>query len=291
MRAIVSLANGDQIKWTAAAVNRDQTNFVEHNQWTYFGGTFSHSQLEMSLAFPTCLKVDQEGKPILSSSDFRSHLSYTNNKGVNGGCPSTHPYRIPQVTMEVRFNIDKMIQDGPVPSDVVRNQQNWYLSNGDRTGATAHADFVAAWPTDLMTRIISNCDDSAKNFEGRVCPISSYFTPSQASLDSFAQLHVTPRSQLPEKMPSEAVTAVSSLPSGSCVLSLALQANTLSENLTTFPSDSLNGGTENVITSENAETTVDSNDKLTSWHVALVALASVVLTLLLVLLLLMFKKV
>ncbi|MEM7326062.1 MAG: DUF1996 domain-containing protein, partial [Actinomycetota bacterium] len=111
----------------------------------HFGAGGTASEVELKVSFPECVAVDRGGRPVLSSRDNVSHLSYAGAGGPSG-CPSSHPYRIPQVTYVVRFAV-------PMNS-------NWSLSS-DHHGAgpkghSLHGDYVAAWDPATMD-IITDC--------------------------------------------------------------------------------------------------------------------------------------
>ncbi len=113
----------------------------------------SSSIVELHVAFPECVQVDAAGRPVLSSTDNVSHLSYAGAGGPSG-CPSSHPYRIPQLSYVVRFAV-------PFASD-------WSLASDHGPGAkghSLHADYIAAWDAASMASITDcvvvakrNCD-------------------------------------------------------------------------------------------------------------------------------------
>ncbi|MEM9654652.1 MAG: sigma-70 family RNA polymerase sigma factor, partial [Actinomycetota bacterium] len=55
--------------------------------------------------FPTCLRVDPGGRPVLSSPDRTSHLSYPAAGERANDCPDSHPYRIPQLGYLVFYDL------------------------------------------------------------------------------------------------------------------------------------------------------------------------------------------
>ncbi|MGF1596526.1 MAG: DUF1996 domain-containing protein [Acidimicrobiales bacterium] len=60
------------------------------------------TSLTLSVGFPSCVRVDAEGRPMLASADHRSHLAYSSGGTDRAdGCPASHPYRIPQLTYAV----------------------------------------------------------------------------------------------------------------------------------------------------------------------------------------------
>lgn len=111
--------------------------------------------LRFNILFPQCVAVDASGDPVLSSPDtggpdrFTTHLAYGQGGQNSNHCPSSHPYRIPQVIYNVRYALDA--------------DAKWTLSShhGEpalHTNTTAeelvlHADYIAAWDEESMQRI------------------------------------------------------------------------------------------------------------------------------------------
>jgi hypothetical protein len=130
----------DQIKWTVRSKRR-QTNYVDHGDWWYLRRSIAlvekEDQLEMSVHFPSCLAVNADGTPVLSSPNFRSHAVTP----VNNICPPDSPYHIPLLDLEVRYDLKAM--RAMLGGQVVDKIDNWHLSTMDKTGAGAHADFAS----------------------------------------------------------------------------------------------------------------------------------------------------
>ncbi len=97
--------------------------------------------------FPNCW----DGRN-LDSSDHISHMYFAND---NETCPSSHPVRLPQITILLYF-----------PAG---NTSGWYLSS-DRSGgfntgpgATLHADWFGGWNDDAMDLWINGCIRASRN--------------------------------------------------------------------------------------------------------------------------------
>ena len=88
----------------------------------------------------------------LDSSDHISHMAYVND---NQSCPSSHPVRLPQISILLYF-----------PAG---NTSGWYLSsdrsNGFNTGpgATLHADWFGGWNEQAMDLWIDGCIRASRN--------------------------------------------------------------------------------------------------------------------------------
>ncbi len=97
--------------------------------------------VKLSVAFPSCVQVGDDGQPVLSSADRVSHLAYLPG---GAGCPATHPYRIPQLTFLVSYDV-------ALDSD-------WYLAPigdaGDRS-RTPTGGALSAWDRAAMDDVVT----------------------------------------------------------------------------------------------------------------------------------------
>lgn len=176
----------DFIVWTNRTWNRDDANPKDHGDWSYLkrasrADIGRMEELEMMIRFPSCLLIKQlaaDKGPRLQATNFRDHAAYLGN---DLRCPSTHPYHIPQLDLEIRYQLYEIRKQ--LGDDVVNDTNNWILSNGDTTGASAHADFIAGWPEDLMTEIIAHCRFGA-DFGGGQCPIKKYMGKSRREMET-----------------------------------------------------------------------------------------------------------
>ena len=98
--------------------------------------------------FPNCW----DGRN-LSSADKRSHVRWV---AEESNCPSSHPVRMPQITILAYF---------PAGADT----SGWYLSS-DRSGgfntgpgATLHADWFGAWNDEALNLWMNGCMRAARN--------------------------------------------------------------------------------------------------------------------------------
>lgn len=99
--------------------------------------------LRIRIVFPNCLQVDVNGNPHLESADDVSHLSYESARSGNPTlCPDSHPYRIPQVSYTIGY-------------DVPRASARRLASDADGVhGASLHADSFASWDEETMNRVV-----------------------------------------------------------------------------------------------------------------------------------------
>jgi len=196
----------DDIVWTNRTWNRADTNSSHHGDWTYLKAASRRDigrmeELEMKIKFPSCLRirVRTDNGPRTWASDSRSHGAYL---GQDLRCPDSHPYHIPELDLEIRYQLDEIRRQ--LGDDVVNDTDNWILSNGDTTGASAHADFIAGWPEDLMEDIIERCR-FGRSFGRGACPIQKYTGQSRAEMES-KEVPFT------NDVPDEVVSPVRSLP-------------------------------------------------------------------------------
>lgn len=139
----------------------DATVAESMDSFRAFGG--DESITSFAIAFPECVMTDQAGEPVLSSQGDTSHLSYAGAQTASG-CPSSHPYRIPQLT----YKIDYAVPYG----------SGWYLSSGFDAESTADrlaAGAISGWDPASMNamirctiELIGNCEFAAVDDGRRV---------------------------------------------------------------------------------------------------------------------------
>ena len=115
--------------------------------------------IQATIQFPQCLAVDGGGRPVLTSPDFVSHTLQIPN---NDPCPSSHPYRVPQISYLVRW-------ENPGAAEVA----NWRLSsdrNADAPtgqvpfpGGSLHGDWLGGWNDDAIQLWTDGCFDPGGN--------------------------------------------------------------------------------------------------------------------------------
>jgi len=202
----------DNIKWTLTTFNRRTTNYLENGDWSYLVDNEDLSndergQVEALFKFPDCLEVDENGDPRTESPNFRSHAAYSGawNDQTQSFCPTSHPYQIPRLDLEVRYELKGMRER--YGETRVNDVRNWRLSTGDPTGAGAHADFISGWPQELLTDIIENCIDGEAKDESSSCILEEY------DLNGRYEEKTVP---FTSSIPKEKVTKLSSLRTGEC---------------------------------------------------------------------------
>jgi hypothetical protein len=88
----------------------------------------------------------------LDSPDHKSHMAYP-----SGGCPSTHPVPVPEVTISVLYQV----RDASAPA-------RWRLSSDNYdaslpAGYSLHADWFMGWKPEFMQSFIKGCEQAAKD--------------------------------------------------------------------------------------------------------------------------------
>lgn len=111
------------------------------------------------ISFPTCLQVNPDGTPVLSSPDHRSHAKPFQSSGSTLFCPSTHPYIIPRITYLVSWPIESSYKGWHLSADRNRGAGNPDLPNG----LSLHADWMGGWNNGIMDTWINKCIKPSRN--------------------------------------------------------------------------------------------------------------------------------
>ena len=106
------------------------------------------SPLRMDLHFPSCYN------PKAGLENYETNTVFpTDNGNGKQDCPKGYIH-VPHLFYEVYWNTPAF-KDRWTPNS---GSQPFVLSNGDRTGYSGHADFIAAWDEELLQHIIDTCD-------------------------------------------------------------------------------------------------------------------------------------
>ena len=89
----------------------------------------------------------------LDSPDHKSHMSYP----VQGGCPSTHPVAVPEITVNVLYPVADM-----------KALSRWRLASDTYdpsipAGYSSHADWFNGWKPQIMDAFVQNCEQPPKD--------------------------------------------------------------------------------------------------------------------------------
>ncbi|RYP17838.1 hypothetical protein DL767_009935 [Monosporascus sp. MG133] len=116
------------------------------------------SPLRMDIHFPSCYN------PKAGLDDYKNNMAWP--EAVAGGkqdCPEGYIH-VPHLFYEVYWNT--ALFDGQWTPD--GKSQPFVLSNGDATGYSAHADFIAGWDEHTLQTIIDTCDAGSTGMDK--CP-------------------------------------------------------------------------------------------------------------------------
>ncbi|RYO77366.1 hypothetical protein DL766_007463 [Monosporascus sp. MC13-8B] len=116
------------------------------------------SPLRMDIHFPSCYN------PKAGLDDYKNNMAWP--EAVAGGkqdCPEGYIH-VPHMFYEVYWNT--ALFDGQWTPD--GKSQPFVLSNGDATGYSAHADFIAGWDAHTLQTIIDTCDAGSLGMD--TCP-------------------------------------------------------------------------------------------------------------------------
>lgn len=107
------------------------------------------SPLRADVHFPSCYNPDA------GLTNYKKNMVFPRGSGSSGkmDCPPGHIH-VPHLFLEVYWNTPAFKdrwQSG-------QGQQPFVLSNGDATGYSSHADFMAGWDEKLLQHIIDTCD-------------------------------------------------------------------------------------------------------------------------------------
>ncbi|KAK1967091.1 hypothetical protein LY78DRAFT_21364 [Colletotrichum sublineola] len=118
------------------------------------------SPLRADIHMPSCYN------PKAALSDYES-MAWPSRKGASNGRRANCPegwIHVPHMFFEVYWDTPKFASRW-TPG---QGAQPFVLSNGDATGYSLHADFIAAWDEDVLQQIIDNCNAGSSGMDK--CP-------------------------------------------------------------------------------------------------------------------------
>lgn len=131
----------------------------------------------------------------VDSPNHKDHLSY----GENGGCPASHPRRLPRILMHVAFNVYAETNKR------IRANDELTLASGGMW--TMHADYLFAWDPFRLDQLVHEClnakedcrrkppGDSAAGDEGDTAAEGSEETRATAGSGPAAEGHARTKSE------------------------------------------------------------------------------------------------
>ncbi|KAG6018852.1 hypothetical protein E4U41_003538 [Claviceps citrina] len=160
------------VKWTCPRSNLNQPAYPAGSDGTKAGIPDPHnkgegvgfpdvncdgyaSPLRGDIHFPSCYN------PAKGLTNFKENMVFPSDSG-NGrlDCPKGHIH-VPHLFLEVYWNTP-LFKDRWTPG---RGEQPFVLANGDATGYSNHADFMAAWDEELLQGIIDHCDKGSAGMD------------------------------------------------------------------------------------------------------------------------------
>ena len=105
------------------------------------------SPLRQDIHFPSCYN------PKVGLDDYKNNMAWPKQVGYKENCPEGYIH-VPHLFYEVYW--DTPAFDGLWTPD--GKNQPFVLSNGDATGYSSHADFIAGWDEHTLQVIIDTCD-------------------------------------------------------------------------------------------------------------------------------------
>ena len=115
------------------------------------------SPLRADIHFPSCY---DPSKDLL---DYKNNMAWPEPKdGGKNDCPKGWIH-VPHLFYEVYWQTPDFAKRWPS-----NGKQPFVLSNGDATGYSLHADFMAGWDEDVLQNIIDNCNAGTRGMDN--CP-------------------------------------------------------------------------------------------------------------------------
>ncbi|KAJ9116187.1 hypothetical protein QFC20_000867 [Naganishia adeliensis] len=127
--------------------------------------------LKTAMHFPSCW----DGVHLYKTGN--SHMAYpVVNPPRDGGCPYTHPHKLPTIFFESTWHMSKLPTAKGKP---LKGRLAW--ANGDTTGYGYHADFTNGWDLDVLNQVLTasdDCVDLNKSIPAQDCSVlAKYMTP------------------------------------------------------------------------------------------------------------------
>ena len=103
-----------------------------------FFPTVQCEELEVEMSFPSCWDgVNND------SDDHTSHVHYSSDGTPDGTCPSSHPVKIPMISLFFRIN----------------NYRGGHYTFSDDS-SIFHADYIAGWDEQVLQNVLNHCQES-----------------------------------------------------------------------------------------------------------------------------------
>jgi hypothetical protein len=116
-----------------------------------------YSPLRADVHFPSCYNPDA------GLTDYKNNMAWPEDNNGKLDCPDGYTH-VPHLFFEVYWDTQKFQgrwEEG-------KEDQPFVWSNGDVTGYSSHADFIAGWDEELLQHIIDTCDAGTGGMDN--CP-------------------------------------------------------------------------------------------------------------------------
>jgi hypothetical protein len=112
------------------------------------------SPLRQDVHMPSCYD------PSAGLDAHQTNMAFPSDNSGKLDCPEGWVH-VPHMFYEVYWNTPLFANEW----DVDGQTQPFVLSNGDRTGFSSHADFLAGWDEDVLANIIRGCDAGSSGMD------------------------------------------------------------------------------------------------------------------------------
>lgn len=150
----------------------DPNNLGEGVGFPYRTCDGKYSPLRADVHFPSCYNPDA------GLTDYKNNMAFPSDNDGKLDCPDGYIH-VPHLFYEVYWDTQSFQgrwEEGKV-------DQPFVWSNGDVTGYSSHADFIAGWDEDLLQHIIDTCNAGTSGMD--TCPGLFYGTNSdECHIDS-----------------------------------------------------------------------------------------------------------
>ena len=139
-----------------AAIKNDTVNifWMDSNETGGFPAWVDRGDWQTRTMFPNCW----DGENLKTAvPGINTHMAFRSES--NGTCPPAHPVRVPQLFVEVNYQIEKYA--GAAHPESVSS--DFVLATGDTKGWGAHVDYISGWQQDALSAALHTCINTDEN--------------------------------------------------------------------------------------------------------------------------------
>lgn len=135
-------------------------------------------QLLMRIYFPVCWNGE------LDSHDHKSHMAEL----VHGSCPRSHPTLLPRLSLQVAYDVPgSHYKQWRLSSDM------YDVKNGNG-GMSLHADYLAAWDTNIAETWTRECLNKKRDCHGQLLGDGRALSPAPRTVGTQSRVNLNVRS-------------------------------------------------------------------------------------------------